>query len=92
MANWDPLKLGELTLGDYLRQIGMPAIVVGKSEGSPNNTAIDRFNIDIASKTGQLLANNGFLPYEIFLEQVFLYNLNCFLACFFLFLTLLFLF
>jgi hypothetical protein len=33
-VNEDPLKLGELTLGDYLREAGMSAVVVGKSEGS----------------------------------------------------------
>jgi len=66
MANSDPLKLGELTLGDYLRQIDMPAIVVGKSEGSPNQVAIDRFDIDIDSARGKCLANNGFSPYERF--------------------------
>ena len=66
MANADPLKMGELTLGDYLRAAGMTAVVVGKSEGSPNLVALERFQIDQSSTEGQQLANNGFLPFELF--------------------------
>ena len=66
MANADPLKMGELTLGDYLRAAGMTAVVVGKSEGSPNLAALERFQIDPGSTEGQQLANNGFLPFELF--------------------------
>jgi arylsulfatase A-like enzyme len=66
MGNGDPLKMGELTLGDYLRSIGMKAVVVGKSEGSPNFSALDAFKIDLESTTGQCLANNGFLPFEAY--------------------------
>ena len=66
MANADPLKMGELTLGDYLRAAGMTAVVVGKSEGSPNLVALERFQIDPGSTEGQQLANNGFLPFELF--------------------------
>ena len=66
MANADPLKMGELTLGDYLRAARMTAVVVGKSEGSPNLAALERFQIDPGSTEGQQLANNGFLPFELF--------------------------
>lgn len=66
MANADPLKMGELTLGDYLRAARMTAVVVGKSEGSPNLVALERFQIDPGSTEGQQLANNGFLPFELF--------------------------
>jgi len=66
MSNTDPLKLGELTLGDYLRAVGMTAVVVGKSEGSPNLVALERFQIDRSSADGQQFANNGFLPFELF--------------------------
>jgi len=45
MANEDPLKLGELTLGDYLSDAGMEAVVVGKSEGHFNAQATSRFNV-----------------------------------------------
>ena len=66
MSNTDTLKMGELTLGDYLRAVGMTAVVVGKSEGSPNLVALERFHIDASSTEGQQLSNNGFLPFELF--------------------------
>jgi arylsulfatase A-like enzyme len=66
MSNTDPLKMGELTLGDYLRAARMTAVVVGKSEGSPNLVALERFQIDTKSTEGQQLSNNGFLPFELF--------------------------
>ena len=66
MANGDPLKIGEMTLGDYLRDIDMQAIVVGKSEGRFNARAAGRMDIDDRSTKAQCLRNNGFLPYEVF--------------------------
>ncbi len=33
-VNEDPLKLGELTLGDYLHKAGISTVAVAKSEGS----------------------------------------------------------
>ena len=66
MGNGDPLKMSELTLGDYLRSMGMIAVVVGKSEGAPNFSALDKFDIDLESTQGQCLANNGFLPFEAY--------------------------
>ncbi|MDP6950752.1 MAG: sulfatase-like hydrolase/transferase, partial [Arenicellales bacterium] len=45
MANEDSLKISELTLGDYLRDIDMQTVVVGKSEGRVNTAAVSRFNI-----------------------------------------------
>ncbi|GIT09144.1 MAG: hypothetical protein CM1200mP30_27740 [Pseudomonadota bacterium] len=32
LANADPLKLGELSLGDYLRELKYRTVLVGKSE------------------------------------------------------------
>ncbi len=66
MSNEDPLKLGELTLGDYLGDAGMEAVVVGKSEGHFNARATSRFNVPPGSAQEQRLSNNGFLPYELF--------------------------
>ena len=66
MGNGDPLKIGELTLGDYLRQIGMAAVVVGKSEGYPNRKALEIFNIDLHSEEGRCQSNNGFYPFEAY--------------------------
>lgn len=66
MANGDPLKIGEMTLGDFLRDVDMQAIVVGKSEGRFNARAAGRMGIDDQSTKAQCLRNNGFLPYELF--------------------------
>ena len=66
MANEDPLSIDELTLGDYLRDIGMQAVVVGKSEGNFNASAASRFNVTSGSMQEQCLGNNGFVPYELF--------------------------
>ena len=66
MANEDPLRIGELTLGDYLRETGMQAVVVGKSEGNFNTDAALRFHVREGSEQAQCLRNNGFIPYELF--------------------------
>lgn len=66
MANEDPLRIGELTLGDYLRESGMQAVVVGKSEGNFNAGAALRFHVPEGSQQEQCLRNNGFVPYELF--------------------------
>ena len=66
MANADPLKIGELTLGDYLQDLGMKAVVVGKSEGRFNDRATLRLNLSSDSLKEQRLRNNGFVPYELF--------------------------
>lgn len=66
MANKDPLKLGELTLGDYLREANVRTVLIGKSEASPNRNALERLNIEQTSKAGRLVAQNGFEAYEDF--------------------------
>ena len=66
MANKDPLKLGELTLGDYLRAAGMRTVLAGKSEASPNHAALGRLGIDQKSAAARLAAQNGFESYEHF--------------------------
>jgi arylsulfatase A-like enzyme len=66
MANADPLKASEWTLGDYLREIGMQAVVVGKSEGRFNARAAARMNLSESSEQAFALRNNGFVPYELF--------------------------
>ncbi len=66
MANADPLKPSEWTLGDYLREIGTQAVVVGKSEGRFNARAAARMHIDNESPEASTLSHNGFLPYEVF--------------------------
>jgi len=66
MANKDPLKLGELTLGDYLRTIGMRTVLTGKSEASANRRALRRLGVDETRGTGLFVSQNGFESYEHF--------------------------
>lgn len=60
MANKDPLKVGELTLGDYLREQNVRTVLIGKSEASANHSALERLRIDETSDVGKLVAQNGF--------------------------------
>jgi len=64
MANDDPIKIDEVTLGDYIRELGGEAHVVGKSEGRPNTEALSRLNITKDSEIAQNRHDNGFTPFE----------------------------
>jgi arylsulfatase A-like enzyme len=66
MANKDPLKVGELTLGDYLRPTGMRTVLTGKSEASANCAALQRLGVDQTRGIGLTVAQNGFESYEHF--------------------------
>ncbi|MEM7343042.1 MAG: alkaline phosphatase family protein [Chloroflexota bacterium] len=66
LANEDPLKVGELTLGDYLRAIGVRTAVVGKSDAAPNPTGLGRLQLDPQSEAGTNINQWGFEPYEVF--------------------------
>ncbi len=62
MANEDPLRIDELTLGDHLRDIGSQATVIGKSEGTFNEVSAQRFGITSGSDQQKYLRHNGFAP------------------------------
>ena len=66
LVNADPLKLGELSLGDYLKKINYRTVLVGKSEARANQDALARLRIDQRSNLGQRLAQGGFEHYEHF--------------------------
>lgn len=66
LANEDPLKLGELTLGDYLQDLDYRNILVGKSEARGNQDALSRLQIERSSKEAQRLAQGGFDHFEHF--------------------------
>ncbi len=59
-ANFVPLPIDELTLGDYLRSIGLPVILEGKTHIEPNLAALDRLGIDRTSAQGKFVAAGGF--------------------------------
>ena len=64
MANDDPLRVDEVTLGDYVRELGGEAHVVGKSEGRPNKESLNRLDIPGDSQVAQERHDNGFTPFE----------------------------
>ena len=59
-ANFVPLPIDELTLGDYLHSHGLPLALVGKTHVEPNYAALDRLQIDRQSPGGKLLLAGGF--------------------------------
>ena len=65
-ATWNrvPLKVGELTLGDFLRQQGMECWLVGKTHMAADIEGLQRFGIDPASQQGRRLSEAGFDVFE----------------------------
>ncbi|HJZ34279.1 MAG TPA: alkaline phosphatase family protein [Hyphomicrobiaceae bacterium] len=65
-ASWNayPLKVGEMTLGDYLRPLGVEAVLVGKTHMRPDREGMQRLGIDPNSLIGVRVAECGFDPYE----------------------------
>ena len=65
-AAWNgfPLKVGEMTLGDYLRPLGMRTALVGKTHMEADVEGMQRLGIDPNSIIGVRVAECGFEPYE----------------------------
>jgi arylsulfatase A-like enzyme len=65
-ASWNgvPLKVGEMTLGDYLRPLGVQAALVGKTHMRADREGMERLGIDPQSIVGVRVAECGFDPYE----------------------------
>lgn len=65
-ATWNgfPLKVGELTLGDHLRDQGMGCWLVGKTHMAADVAGMKRYGIDPASAVGRRIAECGFDVYE----------------------------
>ena len=64
MANEDPLKPGELTLGDCMRDLGVAPVLVGKMDVTGSRHAPDGLGVDPDSPAGRIIANGGFEPFE----------------------------
>ena len=60
LANADPLKLGELSLGDYLRELQYRTVLVGKSEVRINQDALERIHIENSSDMRKSFVQGGF--------------------------------
>ena len=65
-ASWNgiPLKIGELTIGDYLRPLGLDAVLVGKTHMVADVEGMARLGVDPASIIGVRVSECGFDPFE----------------------------
>jgi arylsulfatase A-like enzyme len=65
-ASWNgfPLKVGEMTMGDYLRPLGLDTVLVGKTHMQPDTESMERLGIDPQSIIGVRVSECGFDPYE----------------------------
>ena len=65
-ATWNgfPLRVGEPTLGDHLREIGVRPALVGKTHMAADLEGMARLGIDPRSNVGVHVAECGFEPFE----------------------------
>jgi arylsulfatase A-like enzyme len=65
-ASWNafPLKVGEMTMGDYLRPLGVQTVLVGKTHMEPDKEGMERLGIDPQSIIGVRVSECGFDPYD----------------------------
>src|SRR5688572_29644805 len=65
-STWNgiPLRVGEPTLGDHLRPLGVRTALVGKTHMVADVEGMARLGIDPASIIGVLASQCGFEPYE----------------------------
>jgi len=65
-STWNnvPMRVGERTLGDYLRPLGVRTALVGKTHMYADKEGMAWLGIDPASETGRLVAECGYEPYE----------------------------
>jgi arylsulfatase A-like enzyme len=65
-ATWNnvPLKVGEMTLGDYLRPLGVEVVLVGKTHMRADDEGMARLGIAKDSVIGVRVSECGFDPYE----------------------------
>ena len=61
-ATWNgfPLKVGEVTLGDHLRELGVKCSLVGKTHMIPDREGMARLGIEPDSVIGALVSECGF--------------------------------
>lgn len=64
-SNWNgfPLRIGEPTLGDHLRTLGVRTAVVGKTHMTSDHEGMQRLGVDAGSTIGVLASQCGFEPY-----------------------------
>lgn len=59
-----PLKVGELTMGDYLRPLGWRTVLVGKTHMAADYEGLARLGLDPQAGPGVWVRECGFEPYE----------------------------
>lgn len=61
-ATWNrvPLSIGEVTLGEYLRDKGLDLALAGKTHVMPDRHGLERLHIDGQTELGHLLQRGGF--------------------------------
>lgn len=62
--NGIPLRVGEPTIGDHLREIGVRTALIGKTHMVADQEGMQRLGIDPSSIIGVHVAQCGFEPYE----------------------------
>jgi arylsulfatase A-like enzyme len=65
-ANWNfvPLRVGEPTLGDHLRPLGVRVALVGKTHMAADAPGMQRLGVSTQSAEGVFARECGFEPYE----------------------------
>ena len=65
-STWNniPLKVGEMTLGDHLRPLGVRTALCGKTHMTADAEGMKRLGLAPDSKIGALVSECGFEPYE----------------------------
>ena len=65
-ATWNgvPLKVGEMTLGDYVRKLGHDAVLVGKTHMIADTEGMERLGVDPGSIIGVRVSECGFDPFD----------------------------
>ncbi|HEX5958446.1 MAG TPA: alkaline phosphatase family protein [Hyphomicrobiaceae bacterium] len=65
-SHWNgwPLRVGEPTLGDHLKAIGVRNVLVGKTHMTADREGLERLGLDPTSIIGVHVSECGFEPYE----------------------------
>ena len=61
-ATWNrvPLSVGEVTMGEYLRNSGRRLVLAGKTHVMVDHAGLERLSLDGGSELGRLLSTGGF--------------------------------
>ncbi len=62
-TNSSPLRVGEPTLGDHLRELNVDAVLIGKTHMTPDRQGMKRLGIEPETVIGVRTAECGFEPF-----------------------------